>query len=401
MPIQMTLKAVPQGVPVRLWTDTAQNEALDQLKNVARLPITYSHVAAMPDVHYGRGATIGSVIATRAAIIPAAVGVDIGCGMHAVRLDLEAGRLPGNLRAVRDAIEARVPVGFARHAELGRSAGPRVLALEKRVARVLERTPEVARRRKKLDEAWRLSLGTLGGGNHFIELCLDEADRVWLMLHSGSRTLGAAIGEHFIRSAREEAERLDRRLPDRDLGWLDEGTKVFDRYWEALTVAQDYAHENRRAMTEACLEALVETLPPFDVTSEAIECHHNYANRERHAGAHVFVTRKGAISARAGELGIVPGSMGAHSYIVRGRGNAESFHSCAHGAGRLMSRGAAKRQFTTADLAEQTAGIECRKDAGVIDEIPSAYKPIDDVMDHQNDLAEPVHKLRQVLNIKG
>ena len=262
------------------------------------------------------------------------------------------------------AVPGERPVGFARHAELKRSAKLRVRALDKRVDQVLERTPEIAKRRKKLDEAWRLSLGTLGGGNHFIELCLDEAERVWLMLHSGSRTLGAAIGEHFIQSAREEAERLDRRLPDRDLGWLDEGTGTFDRYWEALTVAQDYAHENRRAMTEACLEALAEALPPCDVTDEAIECHHNYASRERHTGADVFVTRKGAISARAGELGIVPGSMGAHSYIVRERGNAESFASCAHGAGRLMSRGAAIRQFTTAELAEQTAGIECRKDAG-------------------------------------
>ena len=332
MPIQMTLKAAPEGVSVKLWTDTAQGEALDQLKNVARLPVTYSHVAAMPDVHYGRGATVGSVIATRAAIIPAAVGVDIGCGMHAVRFDLKAGQLPDNLRPVRDAIEARVPVGFARHADVRRNARPRVRTLEKRVARVLERTPEVAKRRRKLDEAWRLGLGTLGGGNHFIELCLDEADRVWLMLHSGSRTLGAAIGEHFIQSAREEAERLDRRLPDRDPGWLDEGTATFDRYWEALTVAQDYAHENRRAMTEACLEALAETLPAFSVTDESIECHHNYASRERHGGADVFVTRKGAISARAGELGIVPGSMGTHSYIVRGRGKTAVHHGRSDGA---------------------------------------------------------------------
>ena len=401
MPIQMTLKAETQGVAVKLWTDTARSEALEQLKNVARLPITYSHVAAMPDVHYGRGATVGSVIATHAAIIPAAVGVDIGCGMHAVRLDLEADRLPDNLRPVREAIETRVPLGFARHTTLKRNAARRAQALEKRVHRVLERTPEVAKRRRKLDEAWRLGLGTLGGGNHFIELCLDEADRVWLMLHSGSRTLGAAIGEHFIQSARVEAERLDRRLPDRDLGWLEEGTDAFDRYWEALTVAQDYAHENRRAMTEACLDALAETLPEFGVTDEAIECHDNYASREQHAEADVFVTRKGAISARAGELGIVPGSMGTHSYIVRGQGNRESFHSCAHGAGRRMSRGAAKRQFTTADVAGQTAGIECRKDAGVIDEIPGAYKAIDDVMERQNDLALAVHKLRQVLNVKG
>ena len=325
MPIQMTLKAPPQGVPVKLWTDTAQSEALDQLKNVARLPITYSHVAAMPDVHYGRGATVGSVIATRAAIIPAAVGVDIGCGMHAVRLDLEAGRLPDNLRGVREAIEARVPVGFARHTELKRNTRRRTRTLEKRVDRVLQRNPGVAKRRKKLDEAWRLGLGTLGGGNHFIELCLDEADRVWLLLHSGSRTLGAAIGEHFIQSAREEAEWLDRRLPDRDLGWLDEGTGVFDRYWEALTVAQDYARENRRAMTEACLEALGETLPEFEVTDEAIECHHNYTSRERHAGEDVFVTRKGAISARAGELGIVPGSMGNPLLHRSGTGRSREF----------------------------------------------------------------------------
>ena len=224
---------------------------------------------------------------------------------------------------------------------------------------------------------------------------------MWLMLHSGSRTLGAAIGEHFIQSARAEAERLDRRLPNRDLGWLEEGTDAFDRYWEALSVAQDYAHENRRVMTEACLEALAETLPEFGITDETIECHHNYASREQHDGADVFVTRKGAISARTGELGIVPGSMGTHSYIVRGQGNRESFHSCAHGAGRRMSRAAAKRQFTTADLAEQTAGIECRKDAGVIDEIPGAYKAIDDVMERQSDLAIAVHELRQVLNVKG
>ena len=401
MPIQMTLGARAQGVAVKLWTDTASSEALEQLENVARLPITYGHVAAMPDVHYGRGATVGSVIATRAAIVPAAVGVDIGCGMHAVRLEFEAERLPDNLRAVREAIETRVPLGFARHAALTPDTVRRVQALEKRVHHVLERTPEVAKRRRRLDEAWRLGLGTLGGGNHFIELCLDEAERVWLMLHSGSRTLGAAIGEHFIQSARAEAERLDRRLPDRNLGWLEEGTNAFDRYWEAIIVAQDYAHENRRAMTAACLEALAETLPGFTVTDEAIECHHNYASREQHGESEVFVTRKGAISARSGELGIVPGSMGTHSYIVRGQGSPESFHSCAHGAGRRMSRAAAKRQFTTADLAEQTTGIECRKDTGVIDEIPGAYKAIDDVMERQNDLAVAVHRLRQVLNVKG
>ena len=309
---------------------------------------------------------------------------------------------PDNLRTVRNTIEDRVPVGMARHTKPRRTTRTRTRrALEKRIGRVLERTPEVAKHARKLDDAWRLGLGTLGGGNHFIELCLDEADRVWLMLHSGSRTLGHAIGSHFIVRAREEAERLDRRLPDRDLGWLDEGTGLFDRYWEALNVAQDYAKENRRTMTEACLEALAETLPKFKVTDEAIECHHNYASRERHAGEDVFVTRKGAISARKDELGIVPGSMGTQSYIVRGRGNPESFHSCAHGAGRAMSRGEAKRRFTTAELVAQTAGIECRKDAGVVDEIPKAYKPIDDVMRDQNDLAEPVHTLRQILNVKG
>ena len=401
MPIEMTLKARTGGVPVHVWTDDAQSAALDQLKAVAALPIVHSHVAAMPDVHYGRGATVGSVIATRAAIIPAAVGVDIGCGMHAVRLDLEARALPDSLREVRNAIEVRVPVGFARHTELTRRTRRRVKTLEPRIARMLERSPDVARRAKRFEDAWRLSMGTLGGGNHFIELCLDESQRVWLMLHSGSRALGAAVGAHFIETAREEAERLDRRLPDRDLGWLDEGTLGFDRYWEALEVAQTYALENRRAMTETCLEALAETLPPFTVTDEAIECHHNYAAREVHAGIDVIVTRKGAIRAREGELGIVPGSMGTPSYIVRGRGRAMSFTSCAHGAGRAMSRGEAKRRFTEDDVARETAGIECRKDTGVIDEVPSAYKSVDAVMARQRDLAEPVHRLTQVLNVKG
>ena len=401
MPIAMRLKAPPGGVGVDLWTDDVQSAALDQLRDVASLPITWGRVAAMPDVHPGHGATVGSVIATRAAVIPAAVGSDCGCGMLALRLDLFAHHLPESLRAVREAIEARVPVGFARHVEPPKGNRKALRTLEGRVARVLERTPGVAKRRRRLEEAWRTGLGTLGGGNHFIELCLDEEERVWLMLHSGSRTLGAAIGEHFVQEAREEALRLDRRLPDRALGWLDEGTAAFDRYWEALIVAQDYARENRRAMARACLEALAETLPPFAVIDEAVECHHNYASREVHEGQELYVTRKGAIRAREGELGIVPGSMGARSYIVRGLGAPESFESCAHGAGRRMSRGDAKRRFSLADLERETAGVECRTDAGVLDEIPSAYKAIDEVMERQSDLARPVHTLRQVLNVKG
>ena len=397
MPIKQTIEHT--DVPVHVWTDDVDPKAIQQLANVARLPFVHRHVAAMPDVHVGIGATIGSVIPTQGAIIPAAVGVDIGCGMIATRLSLNASDLPDSLARVRSGIEERVPVGFDMHDPPRiREAG--VGRLHERHRTLLDRVPELAAMTRRPD-AWQRQLGTLGGGNHFIEVCLDEADRVWVMLHSGSRGIGNQIGRHFIAIAREEMLALDAELPDKDLAYLREGTRSFDRYVEALGWAQDYASENRAQMLELVLEALRETLPPFRLTSAAVNCHHNYVVRERHFDADVLVTRKGAIRAGRGELGIVPGSMGARSYIVRGKGNPESFCSCAHGAGRRLSRSQAKKEFTAADLEAQTSGVECRKDVGVLDEIPGAYKDIDQVMAHQEDLVEVVHTLKQVVCVKG
>ena len=386
-------------VPVKVWTDDIDPQAMTQLENVAKMPFVHHHVAAMPDVHVGIGATIGSVIPTHKAIITAAVGVDIGCGMVAVQLSLTANELPDSLAEVRSAIEKRVPVGFARHRESGiRTAG--VARLYSRYERMLADTPELAKMQRDRD-TWHRQMGTLGGGNHFIEVCLDEPQRVWVMLHSGSRGIGNQIGRHYIAKAREEMLALDVRLPDRDLAYFTEGTRSFDEYLQAVGWAQDFAAENRWQMLELVLDALSEHLPPFDVSESAVNCHHNYVARETHFGAEVYVTRKGAIRARSGELGIIPGSMGAKSYIVRGKGNAESFESCAHGAGRRMSRAQAKKRFTKADLSAQTEGVECRKDAGVIDEIPGAYKEIDQVMANQADLVDVVHVLKQVVCVKG
>ena len=386
-------------VPVHIWTDDVEHEAVQQLANIARMPFVHRHVAAMPDVHAGIGATVGSVIATRGAIIPAAVGVDIGCGMIATQLSLVADDLPDSLAGVRAAIEERIPVGFDMHDERRiRKAG--VKRLYDRFEALLDRVPALTKMMRKPD-TWQRQMGTLGGGNHFIEVCLDEADRVWVMLHSGSRGIGNQIGRHFIALAREEMLALDVRLPDRDLAYLREGTRSFDVYVEAVSWAQDYAAENRAQMLELVLEALAQTLPEFRVTAQAVNCHHNYVAREHHFEEDVLVTRKGAIRAGEGELGIVPGSMGAKSYIVRGKGDAMSFSSCSHGAGRRMSRSKAKKGFTEADLAHQTEGVECRKDAGVIDEIPGAYKDIDQVMANQEDLVEVVHRLKQVVCVKG
>jgi tRNA-splicing ligase RtcB (3'-phosphate/5'-hydroxy nucleic acid ligase) len=391
-------------VPVKVWTPDLEPEARRQLENVARLPIVHGHVAAMPDVHAGIGATVGSVIPTRGAVIPAAVGVDIGCGMNAVKLSLGAKDLPESLARIRGAIEGAVPTGFDLHGAAAGRGGSREGAakrLERGLARIVERNPKIGTMQKDFRETWVRQMGTLGGGNHFIELCLDEEGAVWVMLHSGSRGIGNVIGRYFIERARREMERQDAKLPDRDLAWLAEGTPAFEEYVEAVHWAQDYAIENRREMMRGVLGAIEPHLPAFRVVGEAINCHHNYVSRETHFGEDVYVTRKGAIRAREGELGIIPGSMGARSFIVRGKGNAQSLCSCAHGAGRLMSRGEAKRRFTRADLERQTAGIECRKDAGVIDEIPGAYKPIDEVMARQSDLVEVVHTLRQVLCVKG
>ena len=386
-------------VPVKVWTDDIDSLAMTQLENVANMPFVHHHVAAMPDVHVGVGATVGSVIPTHKAIIPAAVGVDIGCGMVAVKLSLTANQLPDSLAQLRSDIEQRVPVGFAKHREDGiRTAA--VARLYPRYERMLGDTPELAKMQRDRD-TWHRQMGTLGGGNHFIEVCLDESHRVWVMLHSGSRGIGNQIGRHYIAKAREEMLALDVQLPARDLAYFTEGTSSFDEYLEAVGWAQDFAAENRLQMLELVLDALRERLPPFDVSESAVNCHHNYVARETHFGAEVYVTRKGAIRAGLGEFGIIPGSMGAKSYIVRGKGSAESFESCAHGAGRRMSRTQAKNHFTEADLASQTEGVECRKDAGVIDEIPGAYKAIDEVMANQADLVDVAHVLKQVICVKG
>jgi len=399
MPIKLQIDG--GRVPVKVWTGELEPQARRQLENVARLPIVHGHVAAMPDVHAGMGATVGSVIPTKGAIVPSAVGVDIGCGVNAVRLSLTAKDLPESLTRIRGAIEAAIPVGFDMHRGVNgeRKRAARDLAPE--LLRIIERNPKLATMQKDIRETWVRQLGTLGGGNHFIEVCLDESQDVWVMLHSGSRGIGNVIGRYFIERARREMEKSDTHLPDRDLAWLAEGTAAFEEYVEAVHWAQDYAIENRREMMRAVLAAIEPHLPPFRVVGEAINCHHNYVAREHHFGENLLVTRKGAIRAGAGDMGVIPGSMGARSFIVRGKGSADSFCSCAHGAGRLMSRTEARKRFSSADVRAQTAGVECRKDAAVVDEIPGAYKDIDEVMANQSDLVEVVHTLKQVVCVKG
>jgi len=356
----------------------------------------------MPDVHLGKGATVGSVVPTRGAIIPAAVGVDIGCGMAAVRTTLRASDLPDNLAQLRSSIERGVPVGTGpggEHRRIPDSVETKLAqsGLMQRLDTIRMKHPRI--RPDKVDK----QIGTLGGGNHFIELCLDEADMVWVLLHSGSRGTGNLIGTYFIEQARRQLEQrvLGFHLPDRDLAFFLEGEPLFDDYVEAVSWAQDYARSNREAMLARVLADMRHRLPKFQLEKTAVNCHHNYVQREEHFGESLLVTRKGAVSAREGELGIIPGSMGTKSYIVRGLGNADSFHSCSHGAGRVMSRTAARAQITLAQHREATAHVECRKDAGVIDESPAAYKPIDAVMAAQADLVEVVHTLRQVLCVKG
>jgi tRNA-splicing ligase RtcB len=387
-------------VPVKIYTGDIEAQARQQLVNVSQLPIVHHHVAAMPDVHTGIGATVGSVIATDRAIIPAAVGVDIGCGMIATRTSLTANDFDeAGLRRVFDQISRDVPVGRDQHKE-GRALTQAAKPFERRLKRILDAHPQIEKRFPRTQN-WVYQMGTLGGGNHFIEVCLDEANQVWVMLHSGSRGIGNAIGTYFIELARRDAERSQIRLPDRDLAYFQEGAGHFDDYVEAVGWAQDYAAANRRAMMELVLAAMRRHLPSFEVTSEVVNCHHNYVEREHHYGKDVWVTRKGAIRARQGDLGIIPGSMGAKSYIVRGKGSEESFQSSAHGAGRRMSRTQAQKSFTPQDLIAQTSGVVCRKDRGVIDEIPGAYKSIDEVMENQRDLVETVHTLKQVVCVKG
>ncbi len=392
---------------VKFWVGDMEVEqaALNQIMNIAQLPILAGHMAIMPDVHMGKGATVGSVIPTRAAIIPAAVGVDIGCGMCAVMTNLTAADLPESLLALRNQIERDVPVGFNEHkAGIPSVSGPYADILRKNLRKIMERWDKLAMKSRlgRADEK-RIGrqIGTLGGGNHFIEICLDLNDRVWVMLHSGSRGIGNQIGTVAIEMAKEQAAKRNWGLPDADLAWLDEGTPEFDAYIEAMTWAQDYARFNRDTMMNIILASLKHRFPQMVTLGEVVNCHHNFTSLEEHNNEEIWVTRKGAVSARNGQLGIIPGSMGAKSFIVSGKGNPESYCSCSHGAGRKMSRNQAKKQFTEDDLAKQTAGIECRKDSDVIDEIPGAYKDIDQVMAAQTELVDIVHTLRQVLCIKG
>jgi tRNA-splicing ligase RtcB len=387
------------GVPIKAWTDgvPVEAEARAQLRNIAELPFVHGHIAVMPDVHLGRGATVGSVIPTKGAIIPAAVGVDIGCGMAAVMTSLTASQLPDSLKAIRAGIESVIPVGQASHKQPPRRSEAAWYARHKSGYEAIEaKHPKIAEKKSA-----SLQIGTLGGGNHFIELCLDEADRVWVMLHSGSRNIGNRIGTYFISKAKEEVEAAGLRLPDRDLAWLGEGSQSFNDYVEAVGWAQDYARSNREVMMAAVIAVLRKTWGDLQTLDVAVNCHHNYVEREEHFGERVWLTRKGAVRARKGELGIIPGSMGARSFIVRGLGNPESFESCSHGAGRAMSRTAAKERFTLEEHIAATAHVECRKDTGVIDETPMAYKDIDAVMAAQADLVEVVHTLRQVVCVKG
>lgn len=404
MSIQITLnKSGKHGVPVKIYTSDVEQGAIQQLRNMAQLEFVHSHIAVMPDVHVGKGATVGSVIPTKSAIIPAAVGVDIGCGMNAVRLSLAASDLPDSLKSLRLAVEQQVPVGFNMHKQI-KAKMSTLDPLAKRLKPITDKHKGLTKMLKGFERTWAKQLGTLGGGNHFIELCLDENKDVWVMLHSGSRGLGNCIGQYFINLAKKERQSRFGHVPDRDLSYFAEGSDSFADYVEAVEWAQDYAMENRKEMMRLVIKALQSPqagLPRFQLTKEAINCHHNYVNEEVHFGEQVFVTRKGAISAYAGELGIIPGSMGAKSFIVRGLGNDESFCSCSHGAGRKMSRGRAMRAFTIDELKAQTEGVECRKDKGVIDEIPGAYKDIDEVMANQSDLVEVVHTLKQVMCIKG
>ncbi len=398
------LHAEGSATPIKGWVRGVplEPQAHEQLRNIASIPFVGPWVAVMPDVHLGKGATVGSVIPTRGAIIPAAVGVDIGCGMAAVRTTLRASDLPDDLGPLRNSIERSVPVGNGRGGEHWKLPD----SIETRVAEsgLVGRLDAIKQKHRKIrtDKLDR-QIGTLGGGNHFIELCLDESDAVWVMLHSGSRGTGNLIGSYFIERAREELGKrvLGFHVPDKDLAFFMQGEPLFDDYVEAVSWAQDYARENREAMMARVLHEMRHRLPKFQLEKMAVNCHHNYVQKETHAGVELLVTRKGAVSARTGELGIIPGSMGAKSFIVRGLGNADSFHSCSHGAGRVMSRTAARQQITLAQHREATAHVECRKDAGVIDESPAAYKDIDAVMAAQSDLVEIVHTLRQVVCIKG
>lgn len=393
------------SAPIKAWTKgvSFDDNSKQQLKNIATMPFIHKWIAVMPDVHLGKGATIGSVIPTIGAVIPAAVGVDLGCGMMAAKTTLKAADLPDSLELMRAAIEKAVPHGLTFG---GRDKGSWMDAPAEALAKWLHLSEGFKRLCEKhpwLEKSNNLAhLGTLGSGNHFIEVCIDEADCVWVMLHSGSRGVGNKIGSHFIAQAKKDMERWFINLPDKDLAYIPEGSTMFQDYVEAVAWAQDFAQANREVMMARTLQAMREVLPlPFSADVEAVSCHHNYISKEHHYGQDVWVTRKGAVSARKGEMGIIPGSMGARSYIVRGLGNEESFCSCSHGAGRVMSRTEAKKRVSMEEHVKAVAGVECRKDADVIDETPSAYKDIEAVMKAQDELVEIMHTLKQVLCVKG
>lgn len=397
---------------IKVWNKDVPMESgvFDQVRNLAKLQGVQA-VSLMPDAHVGKGSTVGSVIVTKNVIIPATVGVDIGCGMNAIRLSLKASDLPESLTQVRNEVEKMVPVGFDQHSDqrTGISAHRNTRLMLNRYMSKLElgfneitnKHEDISKMSKNLPQKVLQQIGTLGGGNHFIELCIDENQDVWVMLHSGSRGVGNAIGRYFIEKAKEEILKSGLQVPEKDLSYLSNGTDLYRDYIDSVGWAQEYAKTNRKAMMELVLTALKRYLPNFIVTKEAINCHHNYISKEVHMSEEVYVTRKGAVSAQAGELGIIPGSMGAKSYIVRGKGNVDSFCSCSHGAGRVMSRSKAKKMISIEDHLKATDGVDCRKDKGVLDESPLAYKDIDAVMSSQDDLVEVVHTLKQVMCVKG
>lgn len=394
MSIQMILSDTKQ--PIKIWTNDVEPEAIQQLKNTANLPFIFKHVAVMPDVHYGIGATVGSVIATKGAVCPCCVGVDIGCGMMAVKTNLDYKLVQDNIQKIRASIERSIPVGFSQNTKISTYVDAWVGW--KDVNDKLSYVDD-----KLLNKAW-LQLGSLGSGNHFIEICLDTENNVWVMLHSGSRGIGNVLATRHIQSAKDILKKMFIDLPDPDLAYFADGSPEFNSYVADVEWCQEYAAENRNEMMRRVLKDLSHVIygESGKIAIELeVNCHHNYISREHHFGENVIITRKGAVRARLNEYGIIPGSMGAKSFIVKGLGNPESFNSCSHGAGRRMSRTKARKTFTVDDLAIQTEGVECRKDDGVLDEIPSAYKDIDVVMANQSDLVKIVAQLKQIMCIKG
>lgn len=396
------------GVPIKAWIKgvSFENGAKQQLINVSKLPFIFKHLVVLPDVHLGKGCCIGSVIPTIGAVIPACTGVDLGCGMISVKTTLTANDLPNNLRSIRSEIEKAIPHGRTDHGgtsdkgswgwDSPREVGTVWDSLRDDLKVIKQKHPKID------DRNARRQLGTLGSGNHFYEICLDENNNVWLMLHSGSRGIGNQIGSYFIELAKKDMKIHFINLPDKDLAYLSEGTEYFNDYIQGVDWAQNYARQNRELMMKFSLEAFSKALNrQIKVTEEAVNCHHNFLVKEHHYNTNIWITRKGAVRARENDLAIIPGSMGSKSFIVRGKGNPESFQSCSHGAGRAMSRSEAKRKFTIEDHIKATDGVECKKDISVIDETPMAYKNIDAVLNAESDLVEIVHTLKQICCIKG